>query len=105
MKENNKKRGKERKEKKTPFLLSCHLRLRLNSAHYDKMKELFRRARAEGVGSFVRSSSTSASSDATSEWTGAFHDCLFACLMRYEALQVKDYPKPKGQAHMVDENR
>ncbi|CAN0092714.1 unnamed protein product, partial [Ascophyllum nodosum] len=66
-------------------------RLRLNSAHYDKMKELFRRTRGEGRprsggGTGVLTSEPPAS-DRNAAWTGEFHDCLFACLMRYEALQ------------------
>lgn len=61
-------------------------RLRLNSAHYDKMKELFRRTRAEGVSS--RTGRDAAVVDPNATWTREFHDCLLACLMRYEALQV-----------------
>lgn len=56
----------------------------MNSAHYEKMKELFRRtalARGGGDGAGGLSSS----------WTSDFHDCLFACLMRYEALQVRRF--------------
>lgn len=56
-------------------------RLRLNSAHYTKMKELFRRARADRT-------ATAGAAVRYADWTGEFHDCLFACLMRYEALQV-----------------
>lgn len=66
----------------------------MNSAHYDKMKELFLRTR---VGSQQGRGSNSLSSvkpiifggDRKAGWLGEFHDCLFACLMRYEALQVK----------------
>ena len=63
------------------------LRLRMNSAHYEKMKELFRRAslaRGGGGAGIGGAGGLSASR------TGDFHDCLFSCLMRYEALQVID---------------
>lgn len=56
-------------------------RLRMNSAHYDKMKELFRRACVQG--------SSGRGALPPAGWTGDFHDSLFACLMRYEALQVR----------------
>lgn len=66
----------------------------MNSAHYQKMRELFRRARGYG-GATGREKETPASSrtspgggDLESGWTADFHDRLFACLMRYEALQV-----------------
>ncbi|CAB1121124.1 unnamed protein product [Ectocarpus sp. CCAP 1310/34] len=58
--------------------------LRMNSAHYDKMKELFSRSRVEGAARW-QSSSTEHPPPA---WIGDFHDCLFSCLMRYEALQA-----------------
>ena len=78
------------------------LRLRMNSAHYDKMKELFRRACVKGANKSLSSWSSAAgaalghrnSSGGGSgalppaAWAGDFHDSLFACLMRYEALQV-----------------
>lgn len=66
-------------------------RLRMNSAHYDKMKELFRRAGAQGiVGLPSRGGSASRGHDGSlpPAWIGDFHNSLFACLMRYEALQV-----------------
>ncbi len=66
-----------------PCLAVLARRLRMNSAHYEKMKELFRRAAlARGGGG------GGGGGGLTSSWTGDFHDCLFACLMRYEALQV-----------------
>lgn len=77
------------------------LRLRMNSAHYDKMKELFRRACVKGTKSLSSWSSAAGaalghrnSSGGRSgalppaAWAGDFHDSLFACLMRYEALQA-----------------
>lgn len=65
-------------------------RLRMNSAHYDKMKELFRRAGAQrSVSLRSRGGSASLSNQGPLPvWIGDFHDSLFACLMRYEALQV-----------------
>lgn len=65
---------------------SASYRLRLNSAHYDKMKELFRRTRAEGVSSRAGREATVV--DHNAAWMREFHDCLLACLMRYETLQV-----------------
>lgn len=70
----------------------------MNSAHYDKMKELFSRACVNGGKKSLpsRSSATGVALSSSSSrgalplaaWAGDFHDSLFACLMRYEALQV-----------------
>lgn len=79
-----------------PSLLRSFLhgarRLRMNSAHYDKMKELFRRAGAQGRARLPSRGGSTASrghhGSLLPVWIGDFHDSLFACLMRYEALQV-----------------
>lgn len=76
------------------MLIFCHppCRLRLNSAHYNKMRELFGRSRGSrsglGTGSSAASRSGSFANSGDAAWVKEFHDCLFACLMRYEALQV-----------------
>ncbi|CBJ26613.1 conserved unknown protein [Ectocarpus siliculosus] len=67
-------------------------KLRMNSAHYDKMKELFSRSRVEGAAR-RQSSSTEHPPPA---WIGDFHDCLFSCLMRYEALQGGGFQASMG---------
>lgn len=66
----------------------------MNSAHYDKMKELFSRSRVEGSAR-RQASSTEHPPPA---WIGDFHDCLFSCLMRYEALQVTFESGKEGRA-------
>ncbi|CAM9597240.1 unnamed protein product [Pylaiella littoralis] len=74
-------------------------KLRMNSAHYDKMKELFRRAGAQGiVGLPSRGGSASRGHDGSlpPAWIGDFHDSLFACLMRYEALQGGGFQASMG---------
>ncbi|CAN0034104.1 unnamed protein product, partial [Discosporangium mesarthrocarpum] len=62
-------------------------RLRLNSAHYTKMKQLFKsNGFAAGLGDdigVVRRRNARQEEDSLR----VFHNCLFACLMRYEALQ------------------
>ncbi|CAN0204456.1 unnamed protein product [Ectocarpus sp. 12 AP-2014] len=67
-------------------------KLRMNSAHYDKMKELFSRSRVEGAARW-QSSSTEHPPPA---WISEFHDCLFSCLMRYEALQGGGFQASMG---------
>eukprot|EP00904_Undaria_pinnatifida_P005441 jgi/Undpi1/2026/HiC_scaffold_12.g05412.m1 len=73
-------------------------RLRMNSAHYEKMRELFRRTRGyeespasgrtpSGGGSGGGGGGSDGGINHGSGWIAEFHDCLFACLMRYEALQ------------------
>ncbi|CAM9119404.1 unnamed protein product [Ectocarpus sp. 4 AP-2014] len=67
-------------------------KLRMNSAHYDKMKDLFSRSRVEGAARW-QSFSTEHPPPA---WIGDFHDCLFSCLMRYEALQGGGFQASMG---------
>lgn len=55
----------------------------MNSAHYEKMKDLFSR-----VHSRAKAEIAPKGAGTKEKWLWEFHDCLFACLMRYEALQV-----------------
>ncbi|CAM9678153.1 unnamed protein product, partial [Hapterophycus canaliculatus] len=77
----------------------------MNSAHYEKMKELFHRACFHGAANNLPPSSPAVGSAAglggktrpfLPDWTGEFHDCLFACLMRYEALQGGGFQASMG---------
>eukprot|EP00752_Nemacystus_decipiens_P014681 g13077.t1 len=80
-------------------------KLRMNSAHYDKMKELFRRACVQGSAKSLSSWSSAAGTalgrsgkgaPSPAAWAGDFHDSLFACLMRYEALQGGGFQASMG---------
>ncbi|CAM9597129.1 unnamed protein product [Scytosiphon promiscuus] len=75
----------------------------MNSAHYDKMKELFRRACIQGSAKDPPPSSMAnaaavdrKAASVLPHWIDDFHDCLFACLMRYEALQGGGFQASMG---------